>query len=190
MPGTKETTLQKVTVLSETVAKALGYVLVDVRINQQGRRSTVEVTIYRPQGHIGLEDCEKMSRQLGEALDAEGQELFQGTYLLEVQSPGLSRVLKTARELEVFSGLSVAVKSKQNVGALGQLFSGVLLEHKEGRLKLDKAKPIVVAQVSKGAHKKVPNKIQAVAPLPEAITLDLKDLLEVRLYTEDVPAKK
>ena len=189
MSESKEKLLQKVTALSEAVAKTLDFVVVDVRINQQGRRSTVEVTIYRQGGNVGLEDCEAMSRKLSDALETDAQELFQGSYLLEVQSPGLNRVLKTSREFDIFSGLPVAVKSRQNIGVLGQLFSGVLLEHKDGKVTIGKAKPIIVPEAGKAAHKKAPNKAQITQPV-ESITLDLKDLLEVRLYAEDIQAKK
>ncbi|MDJ0724123.1 MAG: ribosome maturation factor RimP [Prochloraceae cyanobacterium] len=56
-----------------------------------------------------LDDCEKMSRALEEALDA--TDIIEGSYVLEISSPGISRQLSSDREFISFKGFSVIVKT-------------------------------------------------------------------------------
>jgi ribosome maturation factor RimP len=51
-------------------------------------------------GPVGIEDCERVSRQLGHALPVEGIEYDR----LEVSSPGMDRPLRGARDWKRFAG--------------------------------------------------------------------------------------
>jgi ribosome maturation factor RimP len=53
-------------------------------------------------GPIGLEDCERVSRELGAVLDVEDP--LPHAYSLEVSSPGLDRPLRTAAHFQRYSG--------------------------------------------------------------------------------------
>ncbi len=98
--------------LLEPVAAALGYELLDVEYAPAGRHSLLRVYLDRSDGGaIGLDDCERASRAIGEVLDAEdpiGHE-----YRLEVSSPGFDRPLRTPAHFARFVGsearLEVAV---------------------------------------------------------------------------------
>jgi len=75
-----------------------GLFLEDVKIVGPEQRSTVRVTVDLPEDEVGgvdLDQVAEVSRAISDALDA--QDMFPGTYNLEVSSPGTSRPLTQAR---------------------------------------------------------------------------------------------
>jgi ribosome maturation factor RimP len=59
-------------------------------------------------GNTGLEDCERMSRALEEAL--EQQNTLLESYVLEISSPGIPDLLSTDQEFISFKGFPVMVE--------------------------------------------------------------------------------
>jgi ribosome maturation factor RimP len=57
---------------------------------------------------ITIEDCERVSRAVGEVLDAEDPVPWQ--YTLEVSSPGVERPLRTAGQFARYAGETVVVE--------------------------------------------------------------------------------
>jgi ribosome maturation factor RimP len=85
--------------VESTVAPVLasrGLVLVDLDWSRQGRRWVLRVFVDRP-GGATIGDCQAVSREAGDVLDASG--LIGPAYDLEVSSPGLDRELRKDREL-------------------------------------------------------------------------------------------
>lgn len=77
--------------LFKPVVTTLGYELLGVeRITQGTKGFTLRVYIDQPQG-IAVSDCERVSYQISGVLEVEDP--IQGTYNLEVSSPGLDRPL-------------------------------------------------------------------------------------------------
>lgn len=72
-----------------------GVELVDVEWRAHGARGVLRVFIDKP-GGVALIDLERVSRQLGDALDV--SDLIPERYDLEVSSPGLDRPLRKDRE--------------------------------------------------------------------------------------------
>ncbi len=62
--------------------------------------------------------------------------------MLEVQSPGIERELKTPREYLVFAGHHVFVRTKDKVADVGTEFTGVLEALLDGKLHLKNVKPL------------------------------------------------
>lgn len=93
--------------LLEPVVEQLGYELADLELNLAGGRGVVRLFIDQPDG-IALEDCEKVSRQVGAVLDVEDP--VPGDYHLEVSSPGLNRRLVKTAHFERFAGSRVKVR--------------------------------------------------------------------------------
>ena len=59
---------------------------------QTGGKTQVVAHLYRPsEDGIGVEDCERVSRQSSSVLDVE--DAINGEYVLEVSSPGMDRPL-------------------------------------------------------------------------------------------------
>jgi ribosome maturation factor RimP len=75
--------------------------LVEVEVSRQGRRHLVRLTIDTPQG-VSLEDCGRLSRRVSPLIEA--LELFEGRYVLEVSSPGVTRSLKKDQDFVRFAG--------------------------------------------------------------------------------------
>jgi ribosome maturation factor RimP len=86
--------------------------------NAPGMASVVLMT---PGRDISVDELESVSRAISHAFI----ELYGDDYLpaFEVTSPGLDRILKTARELELFAGRLVRVATKESrepiIGTLG-----------------------------------------------------------------------
>jgi ribosome maturation factor RimP len=81
----------------------------------------VSVVLMTPGKDISVDELESVSRAISHAFI----ELYGDDYLpaFEVTSPGLDRILKTSRELELFAGRFVRVATKESrepiIGTLG-----------------------------------------------------------------------
>ncbi len=95
------------TELVTPVVEALGCELWGVECLAQGRFTLVRLYIDKEAG-VGLEDCEKVSRQVASLMDVEDP--ITGQYTLEVSSPGMERPLYTLAHFERYVGEKVQVK--------------------------------------------------------------------------------
>ena len=96
--------------------------LVDVEYVKEGTNFYLRSYIDKP-GGITIDDCEKVSRALSEALDRE--DFIPEAYIMEVSSPGLGRPLKKPKDYERSIGKDVEIRTyrainneKEFVGAL------------------------------------------------------------------------
>jgi ribosome maturation factor RimP len=99
--------IPQITDIATPIAADLGLELVAVIFHTNQRPPALRVDIRNPTADTGLQDCERMSRALEAALDA--QEIVPFPYALEVSSPGTSRELTTDREFNAFNGFAVRV---------------------------------------------------------------------------------
>lgn len=93
--------------LFEPVVEALGCQLWGLDLQPQGKHMLLRIYIDKADG-IGVEDCERVSRQVSSLLDVEDP--ISGEYTLEVSSPGADRPLYTLAQCEQFTGENVSVK--------------------------------------------------------------------------------
>ena len=93
--------------LAHPVAASLGLQVVGAVLHTNQQPSVLRIDICHSERDISLEDCEQMSRALEPTLDA--IEALPDAYVLEVSSPGLSRLLTTDREFISFKGFPVIV---------------------------------------------------------------------------------
>jgi ribosome maturation factor RimP len=184
---TLEQKLQTVTEIADAIAGPLGLHVVECKFGQQGRRRSLEVTIFKKESWVSLTDCEQLSRLLEAELDkrmaSEGP-LIEGSFDLQVQSPGIDRQLKTEREYKIFTGQVVQVQTKERVGELGINFKGTLTGTADGKLHLSKATAIKQKQHTKG--KQVASKAES----PQDVTVDLKSCSTVKLFSDDLIAQR
>ena len=99
--------------LLEPLVEQLGYELVDIEWVAAPRSGLLRIYIDQPAahgGHIGVEDCEKVSREVSALLDVEDP--ISGAYHLEVSSPGFDRVLRKPAHFARFRGARVWVELK------------------------------------------------------------------------------
>ncbi len=134
--------------LAEQIApevKSLGYDLVRVAMIGGTSDPTLQVLAERPDTRqLDLSDCETISRRLSDlldALEAQGADLIEDSYRLEVSSPGIDRPLTRLSDYADWAGhearISVAEprdNRKQFAGTLdGVDGSNVKLTDKSGR---------------------------------------------------------
>lgn len=124
---------------TEAALAGLGYTLLDVEMVGPHARPIVRFYIDSPDG-VTLDDCARASREIGDLIEAE--DLVPGRYVLEVSSPGATRVLKGEREFRHFVGRRVRVAFRERrdgpsevSGELAAFADGLVhLETAEGRL--------------------------------------------------------
>ena len=97
------------------------------------------------EGGIGLDDCQKISDLLGKELDE--QRVIDNSYILEVSSPGLDRVLKKPRDYERERGKEVDVTFYAPIDGEKSI-TGTLEGCEEGNLKLKDREPIPINKVA------------------------------------------
>ena len=98
---------EKLIALIEPLLGQLGYELVDLEYVPGRAHGLLRIFIDRPQG-VGLDDCERASREISALLDVEDP--VPTGYTLEVSSPGLDRVLRTPEHFQRFVGERVRVE--------------------------------------------------------------------------------
>jgi ribosome maturation factor RimP len=125
--------LGEIEAIAERVARGEGLTLIDVEL--KGGRSNPLLRIYidKP-GGVSHADCALVSEQMSAILDVE--DLFPGSYLLEVSSPGLDRKLLKPREYAYFAGRRARVILREPVDDR-KVFEGRLAGLEDGRVKLD-----------------------------------------------------
>lgn len=120
-----------VTELIAPTAEALGLVLWDVEYVKEGTEWYLRVTIDTDEG-ITIDDCERMHRAIDPILDE--ADPIEGSYILEVSSPGLERELKTDFHLAACVGEQVELRLFAPVNG-SKTWSGILAPvDDEGRI--------------------------------------------------------
>jgi ribosome maturation factor RimP len=94
--------------LLEPGVQALGFELIDLECRLGHGRGLVRLYIDRPGGGVTLDDCGRVSGQVGAVLDVE--DVIRTPYVLEVSSPGEDRVLRTRAHFEAHAGRRVRVR--------------------------------------------------------------------------------
>ena len=131
--------LQDLWTLAEPYVRDAGFDLIEVQFAREQRGAVLRLFIDRPAGSegdqslIGVDDCERVSRDVSAALDVADN--ISHTYLLEVSSPGLDRPLRRERDFARFVGESARVRLE--VGVEGRRnFSGTIRGAKDGRVEI------------------------------------------------------
>ncbi len=96
----------------EPTVTGLGYELLGLERSRGGGGQFLRLYIDHADG-ITVEDCERVSRQVSDLLDAE--DLVRGEYTLEVSSPGLDRPLFTLEQHQRFVGEQVSLRLRAPV---------------------------------------------------------------------------
>jgi ribosome maturation factor RimP len=126
------TDISALTRLIEPELTSLGYGL--VRVAFIGGRSdpTLQVMAERPDTRqLDLGDCERISRRLSDLLDA--ADPIEGSYRLEVSSPGIDRPLTRLKDYDDWSGHEARITLAEPMGGRKQ-FSGTLRGTGEGHV--------------------------------------------------------
>ena len=119
--------------LLRPVIEDMGYVLWGCEYLAQGRHSLLRVFIDKDSG-IGIEDCDRVSRQVSALLDVEDP--ISGHYSLEVSSPGIPRPLFSLDQYQRYIGHLINIKLYKPVDGTRK-FTGRIVAVNESTLVLD-----------------------------------------------------
>lgn len=125
----------------QPVLRDHGLTLVDLEWRPRRPRGVLRLYVDKP-GGVGIDDCQRVSREVGDVLDASA--LIEEAYDLEVSSPGLDRQLRTDREFRWAAGKRVRCWLAGGQEVRGRLLGidggQVVLEQDDGtEAKLDRA---------------------------------------------------
>jgi ribosome maturation factor RimP len=158
-----------------TAVDSLGYELVEF---ESSARGLLRVFIDSPKG-ISVEDCASVSNHLTRLFMVEGVEFER----LEVSSPGLDRLLKTAADFERFRGQAAKVRLQQMTDGRRR-FDGVIEAVEQGVVYFD----LVEAEAVAGSAKAKPTRVRKAAGKPVAtgkkISVPLEAIERARLIPE------
>jgi len=118
-----------------------GVELIEKDLFNAGRRKILRIFIDR-NGGVNVEHCAKVSRYLNEELDKEENlDIIEGSYTIEVSSPGLDRPLKTKRDFERNLGRKLRVQCG------GKAIKGILKSVGETSITLDVGACIQMSEI-------------------------------------------
>ena len=137
----RDTVLTQIEMLVTPILDDLGFELVDLQLQSEGRQMALRIFIDKP-GGITLDDCVVVSREVGAILEVEDP--IKSAYRLEVSSPGLDRPLKKPADFERFSGYMVKLKTRSLIdpdqrGHARKTFVGTLLGLEDDQVRLEQS---------------------------------------------------
>jgi ribosome maturation factor RimP len=115
--------------LIEPAVKELGFELVRVAMIGGTSDPTLQVMAERPDTRqLTIDDCSDLSRKLSDILDAEeaaGRDPIDGSYRLEVSSPGIDRPLTRRQDYDDWKGHEARLKLSETLQGAKQV-SGII----------------------------------------------------------------
>jgi ribosome maturation factor RimP len=117
----------------EPVLGDLGFRLVRVKIQGDGRDRVVQLMAERPDGSITVDDCEAISKGISPVLDV--ADPISGAYRLEVSSPGIDRPLVRPSDFEDWAGHEAKIEIKEPIDGRKR-FKGVLEGFEDGEVRI------------------------------------------------------
>jgi ribosome maturation factor RimP len=141
--------VQDLWLLAEPYVRDAGFDLIEVQYGREPSGWVVRLFIDTPahagagvemasgsgsgRGMVGLDDCERVSRDVSAALDV--ADLVPHAYQLEVSSPGLDRPLRRERDFARFVGESARIRLIDGVEGRRN-FLGTLRAARDGRVEI------------------------------------------------------
>lgn len=119
-------TVAEVKALAEPIINRLGLSLWDVRYVKEGAVWYLRIFIDKEDG-VTIEDCENVTRAIDEPLDR--LDPIEGSYCLEVSSPGIERELIRDEHFDKFLGAPIMVKLHRPLENGEKELKGTLLSH-------------------------------------------------------------
>ena len=113
------TPLERVREIAARVATAYGLEIFDITMRRERGADVLQVILDRPgpaatpEESVSIEDCARVSEELGTILDVE--EVLAESYTLEVSSPGLDRPLRGAEDYRRFAGRAAKIVTREPI---------------------------------------------------------------------------
>ena len=128
-------TVSRIWEVATQIADGEGMEVVDVELRPEGSRRGRVLRLYLDKhGGLNIDELGRVSRQLSELLDT--QDIVEGSYTLEVSSPGINRPLKKPEHFQRFIGKRVRVRTGDIIEGR-RSFLGILNEVTGEKIKLE-----------------------------------------------------
>jgi ribosome maturation factor RimP len=122
---------------ARTIAHAIlseeGMELVDIEYRRESKGWVLRLYLDK-EGGVTLDDCTRVSQEVGRSLDIE--DLIRNPYTLEVSSPGLTRPLRTEKDFMKYRHRLIRIKTVNPIENRRQ-FKGRLLGFYENRIEIE-----------------------------------------------------
>ncbi|HTN73429.1 MAG TPA: ribosome maturation factor RimP [Methylomirabilota bacterium] len=129
-----DATITRVWELAAPLVEGEGMEIVDIEFRHEGSRGGRVLRLYLDKaGGPNVDDLSRVSRQLSELLDT--HDAVEGTYTLEVSSPGINRPLKRPEHFARFVGKRIRVRTRDTINGR-RSFLGILQEVLEDQITL------------------------------------------------------
>ncbi len=103
--------VERVRRIAEAILPPAGLELVDVEFRREAPGWVLRLYLDRPEGAVTLDDCQRVSEELGDHLDV--ADLIDHPYHLEVSSPGLDRPLTRDADFVRFAGREARISTRE-----------------------------------------------------------------------------
>ena len=128
-------TVSRIWEVATQIADGEGMEVVEVELRPEGSRRGRVLRLYLDKhGGLNIEELGRVSRQLSELLDT--QDIVEGSYTLEVSSPGINRPLKKPEHFRRFIGKRVRVRTGDMINGR-RSFLGILSETTDEKIKVE-----------------------------------------------------
>lgn len=95
--------------LVKNTVEGLGFILWGYEYRPRSESALLRIFIEK-EGGISIDDCSKVSRQIGAVMDVEN--IIPVAYILEVSSPGMDRVLFSAEQYQDYIGETLKIRTR------------------------------------------------------------------------------
>jgi ribosome maturation factor RimP len=129
----KNEIVDRVRALADPILLNEGMDLVDTEYRRESKGWVLRLTLDK-EGGVTLDDCTRVSHEVGRSLDVE--DFIQTPYTLEVSSPGLTRPLKTEKDFMKYRHRLIKVKTVDSIENRRQ-FKGRLLGVSENQIEIE-----------------------------------------------------
>jgi len=130
---TQEEIIDRVRAVADFLLAPQGLELVEVQFRREARGWVLRLYVDKA-GGITLDDCVRISQEVGRNLDVE--DFISTPYTLEVSSPGLTRSLRTEKDFARYQNRLVKLTSHEPVGNRRQ-WKGRIRGAEEGRIQIE-----------------------------------------------------
>lgn len=127
--------IQEIEKLLKPVAEQEKIEVVDVQYVKENGDWIARIFIDNEHG-ITMSDCERVSHVFSNVLDK--SDVLKESYILEISSPGLNRVLKKEESFKRFIGSKIKIQTLKSINNQRN-FLGELLDFSDGKVKINDA---------------------------------------------------
>ncbi|MCL2335265.1 MAG: ribosome maturation factor RimP [Endomicrobia bacterium] len=124
---------QKIEELLAPSAQTAGIEIVDVQYVKESGSWVARIFIDKD-GGVTMDDCENMSRLFSSVLDE--KDIIGDSYVLEISSPGIDRVLKSEKDFKRFAGRKARIQTLSPINNQRN-FLGMIISSSGGNVKID-----------------------------------------------------